>query len=97
MFKGGTSLSKVWGIIDRFSEDVDLSFNRGDLGFEGDTDPARAPSTKKRDRQLEQLSVACSAMIRNQFLSRLKQAFQNVLGTDLGHNWRLETGIVRSV
>lgn len=28
LFKGGTSLSKVFGIIERFSEDVDLSFDR---------------------------------------------------------------------
>jgi hypothetical protein len=31
LFKGGTSLSKVFGIIERFSEDVDLSFNRAEL------------------------------------------------------------------
>ena len=28
VFKGGTSLSKVYGLIDRFSEDIDLSLNR---------------------------------------------------------------------
>ena len=90
VFKGGTSLSKVWGVIDRFSEDVDLSFNRSDLGFGGDADPARAPSTKKRDRQLEQLSAACSTMIRDQFVPRLNQAFSNALGTAAGDGWRLE-------
>ena len=26
VFKGGTSLSKAWGLIDRFSEDIDLTF-----------------------------------------------------------------------
>jgi predicted nucleotidyltransferase component of viral defense system len=36
LFKGGTSLSKVFGIIDRFLEDVDLSFNRAELGFGGE-------------------------------------------------------------
>ncbi len=25
VFKGGTSLSKAWGLIDRFSEDIDLA------------------------------------------------------------------------
>lgn len=35
VFKGGTSLSKVFGIIKRFSEDIDLSI-----------DPAWIPSTK---------------------------------------------------
>ena len=28
VFKGGTSLSKCYGLIDRFSEDIDLSMNR---------------------------------------------------------------------
>ena len=28
VFKGGTSLSKAYGLIDRFSEDIDLSINR---------------------------------------------------------------------
>jgi len=28
LFKGGTSLSKCWNIIDRFSEDIDLALNR---------------------------------------------------------------------
>jgi predicted nucleotidyltransferase component of viral defense system len=27
VFKGGTSLSKVFGVIDRFSEDIDLSLS----------------------------------------------------------------------
>ena len=32
-FKGGTSLSKAWGLINRFSEDIDLVLNREFLGF----------------------------------------------------------------
>ena len=27
-FKGGTSLSKAWGLIERFSEDIDIAINR---------------------------------------------------------------------
>jgi len=34
LFKGGTSLSKAWGLINRFSEDIDLALNREFLGFE---------------------------------------------------------------
>ena len=36
VFKGGTSLSKAWGLIDRFSEDIDLAINREFFGFSGD-------------------------------------------------------------
>ena len=90
IFKGGTSLSKVWGVIERFSEDLDLSFNRSDLGFGGDSDPAKAGSTKKRDRQLEQLSTACAIMIREQFVPRLNDEFPKILGPNGGGNWRIE-------
>lgn len=34
VFKGGTSLSKAWGVIDRFSEDIDLALDRKFLGFD---------------------------------------------------------------
>ena len=33
IFKGGTSLSKVFKIIERFSEDIDVSIDRTFLGF----------------------------------------------------------------
>ena len=35
-FKGGTSLSKAWNIIERFSEDIDIAISREYLGFVGD-------------------------------------------------------------
>ena len=34
-FKGGTSLSKCWHLIDRFSEDIDIAIDREYLGFYG--------------------------------------------------------------
>lgn len=36
VFKGGTSLSKAWNLIERFSEDIDLSLDRKFLGFKGE-------------------------------------------------------------
>jgi len=36
VFKGGTSLSKGWNLIDRFSEDIDLGIDRSYLNFGGD-------------------------------------------------------------
>ena len=35
VFKGGTSLSKGWHLIERFSEDIDLAVNPAQFGFEG--------------------------------------------------------------
>lgn len=36
VFKGGTSLSKAWRLIERFSEDIDLAIDKEFLGFNGD-------------------------------------------------------------
>ncbi|MEC7769810.1 MAG: nucleotidyl transferase AbiEii/AbiGii toxin family protein [Bacteroidota bacterium] len=36
VFKGGTSLSKAWEIIERFSEDIDLAIDRSFFGFKGE-------------------------------------------------------------
>ena len=35
-FKGGTSLSKCWSLIERISEDIDIAINREYLGFCGE-------------------------------------------------------------
>lgn len=35
-FKGGTSLSKCWNLIERFSEDIDIAISREFLGFSGE-------------------------------------------------------------
>jgi hypothetical protein len=40
VFKGGTSLSKVFGAIARFSEDIDLSISPEYLGLADVTNPA---------------------------------------------------------
>src|SRR5438132_11856020 len=36
IFKGGTSLSKAWKLIERFSEDIDVVIDREFLGFGGE-------------------------------------------------------------
>ena len=65
LFKGGTSLSKAFGLIQRFSEDVDMVVYRESLGFEGERDPTLAVnlSNKKRKALFEELRVACSDYI----------------------------------
>lgn len=47
-FKGGTSLSKCWNVIERFSEDVDIAINREYLGFTGDVLSKREVNKKLR-------------------------------------------------
>jgi predicted nucleotidyltransferase component of viral defense system len=83
-FKGGTSLSKVYGIIDRFSEDVDLSIERDFLGFNESNDPEKAPSKKKQRSVLANLSKACSDYVQNKMLSDLRAEIAEKIGTTNG-------------
>ena len=55
VFKGGTSLSKVWGVIRRFSEDIDIAMDRSMFGMEVDV-------TKKK---LKKLRKASSVFVRD--------------------------------
>lgn len=47
VFKGGTSLSKGWNLIERFSEDIDLAIDRKYLGFEGDMSKSQVEKLRK--------------------------------------------------
>lgn len=47
VFKGGTSLSKAWGVIERFSEDIDLAADRSFYNFEGDLNKSKRTSLRK--------------------------------------------------
>ena len=80
LFKGGTSLSKVYGIIGRFSEDVDIVLDRHVLGFEGDSDPINITGTNRRKRRLEELAAACSQTVQGSVRDALQKRFQSELG-----------------
>ena len=47
IFKGGTSLSKAWNLIDRFSEDIDLAIDRQFFGYEGELSKQKISSLRK--------------------------------------------------
>lgn len=63
LFKGGTSLSKAFGLITRFSEDIDITVFRGDLGQATDVAELDALSGKKRRARLDAIRSACQAYI----------------------------------
>ena len=80
-FKGGTSLSKVFGLIDRFSEDIDISINRAALGFSGERDLANPLlSGTKRKALDEELRAAITAEVNSTILPKLHDRFQSILG-----------------
>lgn len=48
VFKGGTSLSKVWGLINRFSEDIDLGIDRSIFNYDGDISKNQLSKLRKK-------------------------------------------------
>jgi hypothetical protein len=68
VFKGGTSLSKGWGIIKRLSEDIDLALDRRFLGFTGEMGK----------NQVDKLRRVSHQYIREQFFPALKSKFEEV-------------------
>ncbi|MEM7664155.1 MAG: nucleotidyl transferase AbiEii/AbiGii toxin family protein [Pseudomonadota bacterium] len=76
IFKGGTSLSKAYDVIHRFSEDVDLSLDRAQLGFAGDRDPENPDlSGGKRKSLLQDLQEAAEAAVAGPLLEEINTAF----------------------
>lgn len=47
IFKGGTSLSKAWKLIERFSEDIDLAIDRSFFGFGEDLNKRQRTDLRK--------------------------------------------------
>ncbi|MXY90081.1 MAG: nucleotidyl transferase AbiEii/AbiGii toxin family protein [Gammaproteobacteria bacterium] len=83
IFKGGTSLSKAYGAIRRFSEDIDLSMNRNDLGFAGGRDPAATLSNRARKALLSELQAATVEAIAGPVKEALTTAAISTLGADV--------------
>lgn len=63
-FKGGTSLSKAWKVIARFSEDIDIAISREYLGFAGELSRTQVSDKLRR--------AACS-FVREKLSADIKQ------------------------
>lgn len=75
VFKGGTSLSKAWQLISRFSEDIDLALDKRFLGFTEEL---------TRKKEVNKLRRASFSFISKTFLPELQNQFtQNGLGVEI--------------
>lgn len=77
-FKGGTSLSKGWRLISRFSEDIDIVIQRDFLGFGGE-----GLTNKSRKKLLKE----CSTRIQNELAPVLEKHMNESLPPDAA--WKL--------
>lgn len=78
-FKGDTSLSKVWHIIERFSEDIDLILDWRSLGFSID-EPWQSRSNKKQESFNKDANVQAEKFIKGKLLPILIRDFKSILG-----------------
>ena len=65
IFKGGTSLSKGWNVIHRFSEDIDLALDRELLGFTGEL--SKQDIKKLRRKSFQFISEVFIEELKNKF------------------------------
>ncbi len=84
-FKGGTSLSKAYGIIDRFSEDIDLTIGRSAPQIAQTKPPMEdGISGKERDRRAKALKAAAQTYVHDTVMPTLEAAIEKALGTREG-------------
>ncbi len=78
VFKGGTSLSKVYKLVERFSEDIDLVLSWKVLGYE----KAEFYESRSNTQQLkfnDRLNHATKKFLRDELLSILQSDFKKLL------------------
>lgn len=95
LFKGGTALSKVYGLIHRFSEDIDLSISPSELGVSEDEVEA-IKSRHKRDDWMHSLEKSCKQWVTDVLQPELEQVITLVLGPPTKGNTWLEFEIDES-
>lgn len=71
LFKGGTSLSKAFGLISRFSEDIDITVFRDDLGQHVEPEELETLSGKQRRIRLDAIRTACRTFIQSDLKEQL--------------------------
>ncbi|MEP2724130.1 nucleotidyl transferase AbiEii/AbiGii toxin family protein [Roseibium sp.] len=89
MFKGGTSLSKAYDIIHRFSEDIDLTISKGAPRVSEVNSPMEdGISGKERQRRTKALKEAAQGYVAKDIMPVLAREIEAALGTPDG--WSLE-------
>ena len=79
-FKGGTSLSKVYKAIHRFSEDIDFAVSREGLGFGGNHAPDQTElSWSVREKWLQELGRKRRDLTRDEVLPALTEKLNQSL------------------
>ena len=87
-FKGGTSLSKCYNAIRRFSEDVDISIERSFLSSSKSIEPDKGQSNTENQKRVKELQLLCKTKIDEIIVPNLRKAIMLTL-PDI-EEWKLE-------
>lgn len=79
VFKGGTSLSKVYNLIDRFSEDIDLILDWRTVGY-GYSEPWTKRSNTQQQKFIDESSNRVVAFLKHDFLPVFKRDMSECVG-----------------
>lgn len=93
IFKGGTSLSKIFHLINRFSEDIDLILDWQQLGIAKDV-PWENRSKTQQDKFCDKIRAETSDYIAHTFVPSLGQELAQKLQADIGMEARDDTVII---
>lgn len=83
IFKGGTSLSKVYGLIERFSEDIDLILDWRTLTQE---DPEAERSRSKQERLNRKINEDARSYIATTMLEMVKESVEELCRAEVDDN-----------
>lgn len=92
VFKGGTSLSKAYGLIQRFSEDIDVVTDVNFYLAHGAGDPDTAQSRTQQLERMAVLDVACAKYVGGDLMDELRWQFAARLGTREGWELSIDPG-----
>lgn len=80
-FKGGTSLSKVYNYIERFSEDIDLAIDWTLLGYT-QNEPYELKSRTKMNMFSKEIHLKVESLIKDKFLPLMKEDLSKIIKND---------------
>lgn len=92
-FKGGTSLSKAFDLIERFSEDIDLILDWRVIGY-GMKEPLAERSNTKQDKINKEFDAKTEGFLKSTFIPKLKEDLAKLITRDLDISYKNEAIII---
>lgn len=81
-FKGGTSLSKAYNLIERFSEDIDLILDWRVLDY-NKTEPLEEHSTNQQDKLNKEILAKTSEFLQKTFIHKIEDDLSKLISQNL--------------